>query len=194
MSYAWQLKNPVDIIYHIHICRILYFLYFIFSISLKLFHRLLMYLHMQLSYSADKLCQIPEQWLCRNRKYYEQHNAFVDIPVIANSFGRKMEQPKVQSTEPTHTQPRSQLNGSQILNRIINPTMARSIVPAVEMSVSPSPNVCPKTAMAATASTSVRPAGRAFNTTICQEMSFDHIFIRLECQEESRNSDGKHAD
>ena len=50
--------------------------YFFFSISLKLFHRLLMYLHMQLSYSADKLCQIPEQWLCRNRKYYEQHNAF----------------------------------------------------------------------------------------------------------------------
>ena len=78
---------------------------------------------------------------------------FVDIPVIANSFGRKMEQPKSPITEPTHTQPRSQLNGSQILNRIINPTMARSIVPAVEMSVSPSPNVCPKTAMAATAST-----------------------------------------
>lgn len=50
--------------------------YFFFSISLKLFHRLLMYLHMQLSYSADKLCQIPEQWLSRNRKYYEQHNAF----------------------------------------------------------------------------------------------------------------------
>ena len=35
-----------------------------------------MYLHMQLSYSADKLCQIPEQWLSRNRKYHEQHNAF----------------------------------------------------------------------------------------------------------------------
>lgn len=50
--------------------------YFFFSISLKLFHRLLMYLHMQLSYSADKLCQIPEQWLSRNRKYHEQHNAF----------------------------------------------------------------------------------------------------------------------
>ena len=50
--------------------------YFFFSISLKLFHRLLMYLHMQLSYSADKLCQIPEQWLSRNRKYHEQHNTF----------------------------------------------------------------------------------------------------------------------
>lgn len=49
---------------------------FLFSISLKLFHRLLMYLHMQLSYSADKLCQIPEQWLSRNRKYHEQHNTF----------------------------------------------------------------------------------------------------------------------
>ena len=94
---------------------------------------------------------------------------FVDIPVIANSFGRKMEQPKSPITEPTHTHPRSQLNGSQILNKIINPTMARSIVPAVEMSVSPSPNVCPKTAMAATASTSVRPAGRAFNTTFVRK-------------------------
>ena len=69
-------KNPVDIVFHIHICRIFIFLIFLFSIFLKLFHRLLMYLHMQLSYSADKLCQIPEQWLCRNRKYYEQHNAF----------------------------------------------------------------------------------------------------------------------
>ena len=69
-------KNPVDIVYHIHICRIFIFLIFLFFISLKLFHRLLMYLHMQLSYSADKLCQIPEQWLCRNRKYYKQHNAF----------------------------------------------------------------------------------------------------------------------
>ena len=140
-------KNPVDIIISYTYLQDFIFLIFLFSISLKLFHRLLMYLHMQLSYSADKLCQIPEQWLCRNRKYYEQHNAFVDIPVIANSFGRKMEQPKSPITEPTHTQPRSQLNGSQILNRIINPTMARSIVPAVEMSVSPSPNVCPKTAM-----------------------------------------------
>ena len=59
--------------------------------------------------------------------------------------------------------------GALILYRIINPTIASSMVAAVEMSVESTPKVRPKTTRAPTASASVTAAGSAFRNTFVRK-------------------------
>lgn len=80
---------------------------------------------------------------------------FVDIPVIANNFGRKMIHKIQPVRHPPQTTPRKILTGLQILNRMMNPTIRSNIVAAVEISVVFTPNVLPNTTSAPTISTSV---------------------------------------
>ena len=94
---------------------------------------------------------------------------FVDIPVIANNFGRKMIHKIQPVRHPPQTTPRKILTGLQILNRMMNPTIRSNIVAAVEISVVFTSNVLPNTTSAPTISTSVRPAGNAFRNTLVRK-------------------------
>ena len=59
--------------------------------------------------------------------------------------------------------------GALILYRIMNPTMASSMVAAVEISVEFTPKVLPKTTSAPTAAASVIAAGSAFRNTFVRK-------------------------
>ena len=59
--------------------------------------------------------------------------------------------------------------GALILYKIINPTIAKSIVAAVDMSVELTSNVLPNMTRAATARASVNAAGSAFNSTFVRK-------------------------
>lgn len=93
----------------------------------------------------------------------------LDIPVIANKSGRNMLHARRPIIEPAQTITRIVFSGWHILYKIMNPTMARSMVAAVEMSLAPTPKVCPNTTSAPTASTSVSPAGSAFKNTLVRK-------------------------
>ena len=89
----------------------------------------------------------------------------LDIDSMANSLPRK----RPQNSSPTmlirSTPYFILLNGWLILIIIMNPTTARSIVPAVAMSSLGRLNTCPQITSAPTDNTSVSPAGNAFNMT-----------------------------
>ena len=59
--------------------------------------------------------------------------------------------------------------GALILYKIINPTIAKSIVAAVDISVELTSNVLPNMTRAATARASVNAAGSAFNSTFVRK-------------------------
>ena len=55
------------------------------------------------------------------------------------------------------------------------------------------PNVCPNTVRNPTISTSVSPAGSAFKSTFVRKWPFNHLLVRFHCQQECRNTNGKHG-
>ena len=91
---------------------------------------------------------------------------FVVIPVMAKRSFRKILQNRSPAIHPVRIAVLNIFIGALILYRIINPTIASSIVAAVEISVSPTP----------------------------KEMTFNDILIRFQCKEESRDTDRKHTD
>ena len=78
----------------------------------------------------------------------------------------------------TSTVPLYLLRGTDILNKIINPTIASNMVAAVAISSDGSPNTLPHTTSAAIARASVSPAGRAFKNTFLR--NFPSILLPLD--------------
>ena len=95
---------------------------------------------------------------------------FVDIPLIANKSPKYMLHNNSPIMLPPHTHQRSVFIGLLILYKIINPTIDKSIVHAVDISVSFTSNTCPNTTSAPTTNTSVIPAGSAFIKTFVRKL------------------------
>ena len=66
---------------------------------------------------------------------------FVDMEDMPNSPGNKKQLAKNPMIHPAQITALKGFKGLQILNRIMNPTMAKSIVDAVDRSSPPTPNV-----------------------------------------------------
>ena len=66
---------------------------------------------------------------------------FVDMEDMPNSPGNKKQLAKNPMIHPAQITALKRFKGLQILNRIMNPTMAKSIVDAVDRSSPPTPNV-----------------------------------------------------
>ena len=118
---------------------------------------------------------------------------FVDIPVIANNFGRKMIHKIQPVRHPPQTTPRKILTGLQILNRMMNPTIRSNIVAARDI-CSIYIKCLTEYDQCADHQYIGQTCRQCLQEYIGQEMSLYSFFIWLERQEESRYSDRKHAD
>lgn len=94
---------------------------------------------------------------------------FVVIPVMAKRSFRKILQNRSPAIHPVRIAVLNIFIGALILYRIINPTIASSIVAAVEISVSPTSKVFPKITSAPTTTASVMAAGSAFKNTFVRK-------------------------
>ena len=92
----------------------------------------------------------------------------VDIEEMPKSPGNRIQLARNPTMHPMQIARRREFRGLHILNRIIKPTIAKSIVAAVDRSSPPTPNVRLKIASAATTNTSVSHAGRDFSSTFCK--------------------------